>query len=57
VRIVTELIAQKDATAIAIMTQEAKEVKIYQIFCFKVEVNHILQQTKSKKSELSVISA
>jgi len=57
VRIVTELIAQKDATVIAIMTQEAKEVKIYQIFCFKVEVNHILQQTKSKKSELSVISA
>jgi len=28
VRIVTELIAQKDATAIAIMNQEAKEVKI-----------------------------
>jgi hypothetical protein len=27
VRIVTELIARKDATAIAIMTQEAKEVK------------------------------
>jgi len=28
VRIVIELIAQKDATVIAIMTQEAKEVKI-----------------------------
>jgi len=27
VRIVTELIARKDATAIAIMIQEAKEVK------------------------------